>query len=230
MDTNKRHCGVEVRLWFQNQKLTSDQFDILVCATSERQRNRIQRFRDFKDARNSLIGDIIARQGICEKTHLPNTSLSLTTNEYGKPMISGDVRVHFSISHTDGYVAVVVDEEPVGIDIEKLNPVDLAVIGRFFTSNEQRYVKSHLPNLQLRAFYEVWTKKEAYLKWDGRGLSRPLDAFDVLHCPDVCFHRVLESDAVIGHVCTTQRVRPNCRVVSTSDLVHFALEHPCVSV
>ena len=187
MDSTKRHRGVEVSICLQSPMLTSDQFDILMCATSDRQRSRINKFRCFKDACNVLVGDIIVRQRICEKTHLHNKDLSFTTNEYGKPMTAGDLRVHLSISHTDGHVAVAIGDEPVGIDIERLKPVDLAVIERFFASDERRYIMLHPPNLQLRAFYEIWTKKEAYLKWDGRGLSRSLAAFNVLDCAEVHF-------------------------------------------
>jgi 4'-phosphopantetheinyl transferase len=67
------------------------------------------------------------------------------------------------------------------VDIERVHPANLKIAKRFFTKNERDYIeKSENPN---KTFYEIWTKKEACIKHNGKGLSVPLNSFDVMEAP-----------------------------------------------
>ncbi|MBQ3041498.1 MAG: 4'-phosphopantetheinyl transferase superfamily protein [Clostridia bacterium] len=89
-------------------------------------------------------------------------------NENGKPYLK-DEDIHFSISHTDGLVAVCISDSPVGIDCEKINPSYKEKIEhfskRYFKENEADLIKSS--DDMLLEFYKVWTTKEAYIKKHG---------------------------------------------------------------
>ena len=84
-------------------------------------------------------------------------------NEYGKPVSD---KTFFNISHTDGYIVLVMDEVPVGIDIEKIKPVEDDL--KEFVSNEEEKLYIH----DDQSFFEVWTNKEALVKANGKGINK----------------------------------------------------------
>jgi 4'-phosphopantetheinyl transferase len=86
----------------------------------------------------------------------------------------------FSISHAGPYVGVAFASAPCGLDLE---PADRAVnpaVARRFAPAERDHVSSGPPSSQASRFLEIWTKKEAYLKWTGDGAGAGLATFSVL--------------------------------------------------
>ena len=84
-------------------------------------------------------------------------------NEHGKPYIPGGP--HFSISHCKEGIAVAVDDQPIGIDIEAIRHADDELIARTMNEEEQRQIHSD------RDFTRLWTQKEAVVKWRGTGIE-----------------------------------------------------------
>lgn len=66
----------------------------------------------------------------------------------------------------------------VGCDIEKNADAPLEVADRFFYSKEAEYIKTE--DDKNRAFFTLWTLKESYMKMTGRGMSLPLDSFEII--------------------------------------------------
>lgn len=98
--------------------------------------------------------------------------------EYGKPYFA-ELDLKFSLSHSGDRAILAVSEKEIGADIQIMRQISLGVAKRFFTEKEQAYVLAADSDEARRArFYEIWTKKEAYGKWEGRGLSAALK-FDV---------------------------------------------------
>lgn len=93
--------------------------------------------------------------------------------------------VHVSLSHSNGRCAAAISDAPIGVDIE-YNKSDsaraLRIAKRYFTSEEHEYVKEHPEE----RFYEIWCKKESYIKYTGEGFSRALSSFSVLDSA-MCF-------------------------------------------
>lgn len=98
----------------------------------------------------------------------------IKTDKNGKPYIEGNSEIHFNISHTDGLLVIAVSDYEVGIDAEKVREVDMRVKKRF-TKAEAEYVGE-----SINRFFEIWTKKEAFLKQKGVGLKGGLQSFSVL--------------------------------------------------
>ena len=96
----------------------------------------------------------------------------------GKPYFKNTDGLFFSISHSFPHYAVAVSDNPVGIDIEKIRDVNLNISKRMFTENERKYVGQNIGR-----FFEIWTKKEAYSKFTGKGLGEKFSSFDVLLPP-----------------------------------------------
>ena len=74
-------------------------------------------------------------------------------NEYGKPYIKGGL--HFSISHCKAGIAVAVDEQPIGIDIEAIRHAEEDLIERVMNEEERKQIHND------RDFTRLWTQKEA---------------------------------------------------------------------
>ena len=200
-------------------ELSRGDYIYLLNMVSPEKRERINRFHFFRDARNTLIGDILVRKAICQRMGIDNEKLVFATNEYGKPFLLNNPQIHFNISHTGNYVICAIDDQPIGIDIELIKSIDFKIAERFFTQDEKNYIISSPLALSERAFFEVWTKKESYIKWEGLGLSRPLTSFSVLDYEQpVQFHLVFENDEVISHLCTEKSEVPCCETILIKEL------------
>jgi 4'-phosphopantetheinyl transferase len=103
----------------------------------------------------------------------------------GKPRVPG-VRLRFNVSHSGGraLLAFALDRE-LGVDLEQERPLGdaLALAERYFAPAETRVLRG-LPESEIvPAFFRCWTRKEAYMKATGDGLTQPLDAFEVSLAP-----------------------------------------------
>lgn len=143
-------------------------------------RERVERIRRRKDKMRTVFGDLLARQLLSEVLRVSPESLSFIYSDMGKPHLENGA-YHFNISHSEDMVAVCVHEAPCGIDIEKIRGIDPKLALRFFSPAEQLYLFGHepkdvdlerplTPDAQLR-FFEIWTAKEAYLKYTGEGMT-----------------------------------------------------------
>ena len=95
-------------------------------------------------------------------------------NENKKPYIKS--KPYFNISHSGNFVAVVVDNKEVGIDIQKINEDNLKLM-KFFNEKDQEYIKE---TDSVNRFFEIWSKKEAAIKLLGTGLTTPLKDVEIL--------------------------------------------------
>ena len=87
-------------------------------------------------------------------------------NEHGKPFWTDGP--YFSISHCKAGIAVAVDEEPIGIDIETIRSADEGLIKRVMSAEEQEMIEQ--AEDPARVFTRLWTQKEAVVKAQGTGI------------------------------------------------------------
>ena len=207
-------------------ELTRTEFDRLLLYTSPEKQKRIKRFHFYRDARNALLGDILARTEICRVTGMRNEQLEFSTNEYGKPFLASlindgpetDTQIHYNISHTGHYIACAVADRPVGIDIESIKSADLKIAERFFAPDELLYI---MDGNQTQRFFEIWTKKESRIKWEGKGLSKSLTSFSVLDCAELkklAYYETFRNNEAICHVCICDNDKPSIKVIDTCEL------------
>jgi 4'-phosphopantetheinyl transferase len=121
----------------------------------------------------------------------PPQSIDLELNAHGKPALAAshqDSRLRFNVSHSDGLVLLAFTlNRDIGVDIEKIRldrPFE-KIARRFFARGEAAQLCALEPGRQSQAFYECWTRKEAYIKARGLGLSLPLDSFEVGFGPGI---------------------------------------------
>jgi 4'-phosphopantetheinyl transferase len=120
----------------------------------------------------------------------PN-QLRFNYSSYGKPSladISGEDMLRFNVSHSHGLAMYAVTRNrEVGIDLERIIPgIEFEQIAKQFFSTRENIILREIPKgkARERAFYNCWTRKEAYIKARGEGLSLRLDQFDVSLSPD----------------------------------------------
>jgi 4'-phosphopantetheinyl transferase len=162
-----------------NRLLTAGEFQQMLRGVSEDRRAQAAKFRKPEDANRAMIGERLTRAVFCEKFQVRNEEIVFAKNRYGKPYAVGNPSFHFNLSHSGRWIVCVVDEQPVGIDIEQIKPVDLEVAKLFFSKEEYRYLLEKEEHERLGCFYEIWTMKESYVKWMGRGLSLPSNSFSI---------------------------------------------------
>ena len=95
-------------------------------------------------------------------------------HEQGKPFFPSLPRCHFNLSHSGSFALCVLDEQPVGVDIEIIRPHHPKLAQRICNAQELDWLE-HQPD-QTAALCQLWTGKEALAKYHGTGLTVPVRA------------------------------------------------------
>lgn len=90
-------------------------------------------------------------------------------NEQGKPYLK-DLDLYFSVSHSNGVIAVGVNEAEFGIDLELVKAVPSKVITKVLTPNELNIYSTLNEKAKSEYFFKIWTKKEAIVKKQGTSI------------------------------------------------------------
>ena len=134
-------------------------------------RRKAVAFRFEADRRRSVAVWLLLRQMLAERG-LNADSLPVSEDEFGKPAFDPSLGIHFNLSHAGERVMAVVDDGPVGCDVERIAPFDEAVARECLTDEELATVRRSSPGSDRdRAFIRLWVRKEAYVKAVGRGFD-----------------------------------------------------------
>lgn len=161
------------------------------CSTLERDEiNRADRFHFEKDRRAFTVSRGFLRHVLGVYSATRPEALRFTYGPYGKPALNGEHKnssLRFNMSHSRGVGLVAVTEaKELGVDVEYIR-ADFAseeIARRFFSPHEVAAFNALSNELRVAAFFRCWTRKEAYIKAIGRGLSQPLEGFDVTLAPE----------------------------------------------
>jgi 4'-phosphopantetheinyl transferase len=155
---------------------------------SEDETARMMRFHFDKDRQNFLFCRSMLRILLASYLGNPPAELRFAHSAHGKPSLANSSgSLEFNLSHSNGnFLLAITLGRKVGVDIECLNR-DLNVLEiaqRFFSPSERAALETLPTALRHEAFFACWTRKEAFVKALGEGLSCPLDSFDVSVTPD----------------------------------------------
>jgi 4'-phosphopantetheinyl transferase len=184
----------DVHLWLASLNVTDQVFDALNQGLSSDEWERADRFLFERDRRNFIVGRGILRDILTRYLDCQPGDIRFDYEPHGKPGLRSmgtSPGLEFNLSHSSGFfVLAVAFGRQVGVDIERVRPLpDLdQMASDSFSEHERNALSALTPEDMLLGFFRCWTRKEAYLKARGDGLSIALDAFDMSLAPDNPIH------------------------------------------
>ena len=158
---------MRVRIFDRMEECTEEAVQAMLPQVSQQRREQALRFRHvfgrFCCLKSWLMLRDTIEQHSCGSLSEADHSIIFHYSENGKPFLENGS--FFSISHCKEAIAVALDDQPIGIDIESIRNVDQDLILRTMNEEEQKQIHSN------RDFTRLWTQKEAILKMEGTGIS-----------------------------------------------------------
>lgn len=174
-----------VDIWRAGLDRSPESIEGLLDILSPGERKRAERFRFPVHRDRFIVSRGILREILSCYLDIAPREIRFAYNMYGKPRIKdpcrkNDIRFNLSHSHSTAFYAISRGRE-VGMDVEYTNRTCSAakIAARFFTPNEARAIEETPENERGKAFFTCWTRKEAFLKARGCGLSMSPRSFEV---------------------------------------------------
>ncbi len=157
--------------------VSDEEYTRAYALMQEDKRARVARLRRAEDQKRSIAADLLVRRMLSDRCGIPAEQIVIKTAENGKPYAC-DLPVHFSISHAGDYAVCAVSDTPVGIDVERIRPVDPAVFRQVCTGDALKTEETVIRDESaLRLFFEEWTRREAVFKCGDRPCTTTYPAF-----------------------------------------------------
>ena len=177
----------EAHIWQADLDLNESLQSSFLKLFSHDEKNRAKKFRFNIDSQRFIIARGILRSLVGKYLEINPAEISFQYSEFGKPGIAGNKSLQFNISHSQNIALFAFTKKfNVGVDVEFVNPnievKDIAT--KFFSANEIMNLLALTEQEQTLGFFNCWTRKEAFIKAVGEGLSFPLDKFEVSLEPD----------------------------------------------
>jgi 4'-phosphopantetheinyl transferase len=175
----------EIHVWITSIEQPDSVIQYLSGYLSTDELNRVCRYHFVEDRVRALISRGILRLILSCYLHSEPSEIRICENRYGKPYLphNGDnLPLHFNLSHSDGMIllATTLGRE-IGVDVERIRrdfPIE-SIAKLVFSEEERRAIDLLGDHEKHDAFFACWTRKEAYTKARGDGLSLPLKQIEV---------------------------------------------------
>ncbi|MEG3928629.1 4'-phosphopantetheinyl transferase superfamily protein [Microcoleus sp. T3_D1] len=179
----------EIHVWRVSLAQTESCLQSLQQTLSTDERTKAEGFHFPKGRSQFIVSRGALRAILSRYLNINPHILRFDYNPYGKPSLiaaQGGNTLRFNLSHSGNLALIAITKNrDIGVDIEGINPnfSCLGIAEKFFSPLEHSVLRSLPEHLQPRAFFTCWTRKEAYIKAVGKGLSIPLNQFDVSLAP-----------------------------------------------
>jgi 4'-phosphopantetheinyl transferase len=183
IDHNQTH------IWKLNLDDVFDTYERFASKLNKVEAEKASRFYFEKDRVSYTITHGFLRLLLSDYLSLDPSQVNYQQNPYGKPFLEDEslnAAIKFNLSHSNrGAVIAISKGQELGVDIEfHKSDFPLEEIAKRFFSTWEVGVLMSLPiGQRKRAFFDCWTRKEAFIKAKGEGLSMPLDRFDIEFFP-----------------------------------------------
>ena len=174
----------ELHVWFGPLEFSGEHREQIENLLSAEERERAKKF-IAPQARDSFVATrAILRSLLSSYLAISPHQISLDVGPHGKPELSSAHanKVCFNVSHSHGMgLCAFTASQPVGADVEKIRASfeGMEIAERFFSKAEIAVLNQVPQPRRAEAFFRCWTRKEAYIKARGLGMSIPLDSFSV---------------------------------------------------
>ena len=179
----------EIHVWCASLDQPVSQFQMLSQTLSPDERMRAERFHFEKGRNRFIVGRGILRTILGSYLNIEPNQLQFCYGYNGKPAltnISGQEIICFNSSRSNRLALYgFARGREIGVDIEQIHDISKMdqIVERFFSAKENPAFRTLAKSKRKEAFFNCWTRKEAFIKAIGNGLSHPLDKFDVSLVP-----------------------------------------------
>jgi 4'-phosphopantetheinyl transferase len=178
----------EVHLWRVDLEAIAGEEAQWSNILSDDERTRAARFHFQIHRQYFIAGRALLRRILAAYLAADSKELTFSYSSKNKPALAGTYanRLSFNISHSGEIALIAVTQNrQIGVDVELIrHDFDTAAIAtRFFSEVEQEQLAALPAEQRHETFFRCWTRKEAYIKATGEGLSLPLRQFDVSIAP-----------------------------------------------
>lgn len=174
----------EIHLWLIPLVQTNENIAEFSDYLDETERKKADGFRFEFLRKNYLVSHYAMREILSFYLNVLPKNIRFSVNSFGKPFVkTTDETVYFNLSHSGKWCVLgICKSGEIGIDIEeiRLDFDEEEISKRFFSSFECELLDSVEDAFRQKAFFKIWTKKEAFVKAIGKGLTIPLQNFTVL--------------------------------------------------
>lgn len=179
----------EIDVWRVNLNRPAEQAESLPQILAPDERDRAARFHFPSDRRRFINARGTLRVLLGRYLGMPPAELQFRYGPFGKPSLTpqcGGDTLRFNVSHSHGLALYAFARgREIGVDLEYIRAgfAGEEMAEGFFSPREVETLRALPEDLKTRAFFNCWTRKEAYVKARGEGLSFPLNQLDVAFTP-----------------------------------------------
>lgn len=181
--------SAEIHVWrLDMREGTADAADV-EPSLSDDELARAHRFRFAVDRKTFVLSRGILRKLLGNYLSCESRALRFTYSQFGRPSLArldGQHDMHFNVSHSGDIILWAFRQwHRIGVDVERVRRdfSTLEISERFFSPAERAVLRQLPAETGYESFFRCWTRKEAFIKALGEGLSHPLDQFDVTLAP-----------------------------------------------
>lgn len=148
-----------------------------------------EKMKNEKAKMRSLSAGLLLYVGLCDYLKLSEKEtppFRTARGKWGKPFLEDYPYVHFNLSHSGEYVCCAVSEHEVGADIQKYQDkigaagfTGSGIARRFFTEEDNKLLEVCGEKDRQERFFRIWSVRESYIKFTGRGMGQGLDSFAI---------------------------------------------------
>lgn len=177
----------EIHVWVAVLDFSEDKLADFYKTFSEHEQTRAKHFHFEKDRKRFIGARGVLRTLLSQYIIGDPKNIQFTYSSHGKPALVNDPSLRFNVSHSQNVALFAFSKQyELGVDIETMEKSReiVAIAKRFFTANESKLIDHLKGKAQNQAFFNGWTRKEAFLKALGMGLSYPLKQVEVTMSPE----------------------------------------------
>lgn len=160
---------------FQNDSVYKKAFSLI----SDDRKEKIKKIKSPMPARLSLGAGLLTRIAM-DQCNLGERINDIEYRKHGKPYLN-HTNFHFNLSHSCHYVVCAYADEAIGIDLQRIKKDIPKHTRKILSSEEIEYLDTLKEDEKIIAFYQLWSRKESLIKWDGRGLHIPLSSISFIN-------------------------------------------------
>jgi 4'-phosphopantetheinyl transferase len=180
--------AIDVHVWAVSLEPPAGFIPRCAAILSPDETERATHFRFDKHRNRFIVGRAILRSLLGRYLDCPPRQLEFVYGLHGKPALAGHFAeaLHYNLAHSEDLLLVAVTRiGAIGVDVEQIRAVSEAddLVERFFSPRENGLFKILSANEKNIAFFNLWTRKEAWLKATGEGIAHSLNRVEVTFLP-----------------------------------------------